>query len=115
MIVSVSAFSVVRVQRKKPRGQYSFVSDNDEKKISGPYILLDYLAPYQFIAQTERKLFWQRAKNGQDMIPTLVMNKQTTQWQRNCSNNSAATAWFICICMSLGVGGTVKCHEMSKY
>ena len=47
-------------------GLYSSLTQNDHKKISGPYILLDYLVVYQFIAQTETKMFWQRAENGQD-------------------------------------------------
>jgi hypothetical protein len=86
-----------RVRRKKPKRLQSFLTANDHKKNGGPYILLDYLVVYQFIAQTETKMFWQRAENGQDMIPILVMNKQTTQWQRTCSNNSAATAWCVCV------------------
>src|ERR1700690_2430498 len=96
MTVSISAFSVVRVRRKKPKGQCSFISDNEKKRNSGPYILLDYLVPYQFIAQSEAKMFWLRAESGQILIPTLGMYKQYSQWQRKCCNSSAATAWFVC-------------------
>src|ERR1700723_572943 len=96
MTVSVSAFSVVRVRRKKPNSQCSFISDNEKKRNSGPYILLDYLVPYQFIAQSEAKMFWLRAESGQILIPTLGMYKQTMQWQGDCRNSSPATAWSIC-------------------
>ena len=65
MSIRVLAFSVVRVRWKKPKHLYSFLTQNDHKKFSGPYILLDYLVPYQFIAQTETKMFWQRAENRQ--------------------------------------------------
>ena len=75
MSISVSAFSIVRVRWKKPKRLYSFIFEDDEKKNSGPYILLDYLVVYQFIAQTEKKMFWRRAENRQILIPTLVMNK----------------------------------------
>src|ERR1700690_2396727 len=89
MTVSISAFSVVGVRRKKPNGQYSFISDNDKKRNSGPDILLDYLVPYQFIAQTERKMFWRRAESRQILIPTLGMYKQTTNKPRSGSGTVA--------------------------
>src|ERR1700692_3242918 len=82
---------------RKPKRLQSFLTANDHKKNGVPYILLDYLVVSQFIAQTEKKMFWRTAENSTIIIPIAVTHKKATQWRRNCSNNSAATTWCVCL------------------